>query len=72
MSIKQETINKLWVILAEASEQMSTEIIDNAEKLEKTGDKNNFHTAQKEKIIANELETISKDMKIKYPHLFKK
>ncbi|WP_263082169.1 hypothetical protein [Endozoicomonas sp. Mp262] len=66
MAIKQDTLNDLWVLMAEATELLSDDLLTTAGKNEEQ----NFKAAQEQKILANELSSISADMKIKYPHLF--
>lgn len=69
--MNQETINAAYGALGKLAEMLSNELRNNVEKLESSGDSEEFQQAQKFKEAANLLEVQSSSMKKKYPHIFK-
>ena len=71
MAIKQESLNKLAVLLAEIGDAFAEQTFKSVEAMENSCDKEQFKKAQDLKISANTLTAASSCIRRDYPHLFK-
>jgi hypothetical protein len=68
---KKDLENNAYRLAAIATEKVVEAFVSEAQRLEETGNKNDFRAAQKIKIANNKLTAITQQMRNNYPHLFK-
>ncbi len=70
MTIKQETINKLYSLIVLVNENIQEKVEDAIVRLENSDDPDDHKRAQELKILNNQMTAMSDDSRTKYPHLF--